>query len=222
MMLQTVTISAVLGAGLFLAWYFWFQRVNRRRAIVIVRKLEMTLRSYGHVTGIRWITPSSFYIPIRLSTNVFQHASVLIEMMPREVPLLWLWRRIRDRQETATFEADLDNAPSFNLQLGNHRWCGRTRKRISTNPDDWNIERTGIFVISSRHDWEREVIALMDALLACRDRDLVSVRFRRSSPHFTATMPLSSLSSTPDSGEPGLGLFDVLRELAEGASASKL
>ena len=59
---------------------------------------------------------------------------------------------------------------------------------------------------------------MMTALVASRDCDFHSVSFRRASPHFSATVPLESIS--PDS-QCEAEIFEVLRELAACASASR-
>ena len=108
--------------------------------------------------------------------------------------------------------------PNFNLDVQNHRWCGRTRRKLPRNPEKWNLERVGPFVISSRNDWQREITNLMNATMASRCLRLPQVSFRRTSPHFSATVSLDSLSSAK---EAEISIFEVLRELASGASASR-
>jgi len=60
---------------------------------------------------------------------------------------------------------------------------------------------------------------MMNALLSCREREVLSLEFRRSSPHFSAIIVLECIS--PD-GRAGSNVFDTLRELAAGASASRM
>jgi hypothetical protein len=59
---------------------------------------------------------------------------------------------------------------------------------------------------------------MMSALVAARRCDFLSVNFRRNSPHFCATVPLQSLTPQAQSEAE---IFDVLSELAGGASASR-
>ena len=59
---------------------------------------------------------------------------------------------------------------------------------------------------------------MMSALVASRDCDFLSVAFRRTTPHFSATVPLASLAPEAQTES---DLFDVLRELAAGASTSR-
>jgi hypothetical protein len=164
------------------------------------------------------VSASSFQLRVRLWPNLFQHTSVKVQLFPRELPLSWLIARLRRRQETLTFEADLDFAPSFNLEVNNHRWCGRTRRRLPGNSENWSMERSGPFVITTRNDWQREITNMMHALVASRDCDCLTVSFSRTSPHFSATVALQSISPERQSET---NIFDAMRELAAGASASR-
>ena len=60
---------------------------------------------------------------------------------------------------------------------------------------------------------------MMNALLSCREREVLSLEFRRSSPHLSATIALECIS--PE-GRAGSNVFDTLKELAAGASVSRL
>ncbi len=207
----------LLGAALLMGvWYLWFRRANRQRAARILEWLECALAGQGHVLGIRWVAPSRFRVPLRLPHG-FRRASVYVELLPRELPFSWFWAALRHRQDQLTFEADLDAAPRFNLQVYNHRWCGRTRKKLNPLAERWSFDQTGPMVITSRGDWQREITMMMNALLSTRDHELLGVGFRRSSPHFSASLRLDSIM--PRGGR--CSIFDVLRELATDASAAR-
>ncbi|HVZ17718.1 MAG TPA: hypothetical protein VG897_11405, partial [Terriglobales bacterium] len=68
------------------------------------------------------------------------------------------------------------------------------------------------------YDWQREIMAMIDALVASRDSDFLTVQFRRNSPHLSATVPLSSLVPQNKNANQ---VFHVLRELADCAGASR-
>jgi hypothetical protein len=127
-----------------------------------------------------------------------------------------MWR-FRKRPETLTFEADLDYAPSFSLEVHNHRWFGRTRRRLPSNKQNWMTESIGPVVLTTRNDWQREITTMMNTLVASHDCDCLTVSIRRSSPHFSATVPLEAIQ--PGSQAQG-ELFDIFRELAQGASST--
>jgi hypothetical protein len=216
-MLGTLAISVTVAAVLVTSWYLIFSRYNRKRSLVVLRWLEAALGGQGHVVGVQWLTPSRIHVPLRLSSSVFQRASVVVDLAPRELPLHWLLRRWRKQQEIVTFSADLDVSPQMNLELHTHRWCGRTRRRLSTDVNRWNVEQSTPLVLTSRAEWE--LGGVMNSLLATPHRDFLSLRIRRRSPHLEARVALESIS--PDSPTCGQ-VFHVLRELAAGASAPRM
>lgn len=216
-MLGFAVVYLLMGVGLVLAWYSWFLHVNRKKSLEVLRWLEMALAGKGHVVGIRWLAPSRFHVPLRLGGHQFQHASVVVELMPREMPMAWVVRRFRKQPETVTFQADLDVPPASSLEVHTHRWCGRTRKNFSPDPRHWTFDQSAPFVLTTRGDWQREVTAMMNSFIGTRERELLAVSFQRSSPHFSATVPLECLS--PEKEEP-VRVFEVLHEIAAGISPS--
>jgi hypothetical protein len=210
-------IDVGIAVALITAWYLWFRRHNRRKSIEILQRIKSAFAGHAQIVGVRWAGASRFSVRLRVLSALFQHASVLVELQPRELAPKWLWARLRRRKETLTFEADLECPPAFNLEVHNHRWCGRTRS-FPRSSESVAVEHCGPFVLTTRNDWQREITTMMTALVASRDCDFHSVSFRRTSPHFSATVPLESFS--PDS-QCDAEIFDVLRELASCASASR-
>jgi len=213
-----VAIDVLAGVLLVAVWYCVFVRLNRRRSARVLAWLETSFAGHGQVAGVQWLTPSRFQVKLTLANSGFKDSSILVQLAPREMPIRWLFEYFRKTRETLTFEANLHCPPNFNLYVQNHRWCGRTRRKLPRDPQGWNLERVGPFIISSRNDWQREISNLMNSTMASRACDFLSISFRRTSPHFSATVALDSLTA---SHEQEISIFDVLRELASGASASR-
>jgi hypothetical protein len=211
-------IYLVAGATGVLLWYLAFAGSNRRQGVRVVAWIQAALAGKGQVVAVRWLGASVFHVALRMTTSVFQHPGVVVRLLPREMPLLWLLRLWRKEPPSLTFEADLDIPPGFNLRVHRHSWTGRTTRHFSPDPDRWECERVTPFIVTSCRSWRGEVTSMMNALLACRDREFLSLGFSPSSPHFSATVVLESIS--PDGGA-GSNVFDMLRELAAGASASR-
>ena len=205
-----IALELAAAAALTVLWYVLFQRLNRRKAIGVLQRLRNAFAGQAQIIGVRWIGASRFSVRLRAPSSGFQQAHVRVELRPREMPIGWAWSWLKRRQETLTFAADLDCPPSFDLEVHNHRWCGRTRK-LPRDMRRLALDHCGPFVLTTRNDWQREITAMMSALVASRDCDFLSVVFSRQSPHFSATVPLYSLA--PDS-ECENQIFDVLRELA--------
>ncbi len=218
MVVRILVIDVLAGALLVVAWYFWFLRYNRRKALQVIHWIERAFCGHAKIGNVHWAAASRFDVQMLLSPCLFRQASLMVQLLPREVPVSWLLSRMRHQPETLTFQADLDCAPCFNLEVHNHRWYGRTRRRFPEKSQSWMLHHAGPFVLTTRNDWQREITSMMGALVASRECDCLTVCFRRSSPHFSVTVPLETISpSSETQGE----IFDVLRELAAGASTAR-
>ncbi len=206
------------GAALIVAWHLFFARYNRDRGVEVLHWIEASLAGHGHVTGIRWFGASRFAVPLRLHTNLFQRPTAVVQIARRELPFHWLLDWIRKQPETITFEADLDLPPGFNLTVQNHRWWGRTSKKLSEDPKRWVFDQTTPLLLTSRPAWERDSQAMLQTLFTCRDKAFLRLGFRHNSPHFFATVPLEAITPSADQEN----FFDSLLEVASGASTSRL
>ena len=214
-MLLWLVICVVAGVALASIWYLLVLRANHKKADDVLQWINLALRGEGHVTGLRWVTASRFVVPLRLRSPIFRQASVMVELVRRELPLYWISERMHGKQDALTFKADLDSAPTFNFRVLNHRWCAGTHRRLPRDPASWDFDRTEPLVFATRK-WQREVSTLVNALLGSHHQDLLALSFRRRSPHFSATVPLESVMPGVSS-EPGV--FTLLREIAAEVSA---
>jgi hypothetical protein len=210
-------VDVAVGAVLVAAWYLIFLRLNRKRGGRILQWIEQALEGKGLIDGAKWLSASRLQVRLRLFDSGFCQPSMLVQLLPRETPLQWVASLLKRRRETLTFESNLPYAPNFNLEVHNHRWCGRSRRKLV--PDkNWTLSRMGPFVITSRPDWQRDIQTMVESTVASRDCNFMQVKFGRSTPHFSATIPLTTLQ--PDSNLE-TGVFDALKDLASGASASR-
>lgn len=216
-MWRSLAIDGTAFAIVVGVWYCLFAHLNRKRGVIVLNWITAAFSGHGHVAGVQWITASRFQVKLRLADGAFQHPVIVVQLARREFPGLWFLNHFRRRQETLTFEANLHCAPNCNLDIKTHRWVGRTRRKLAKSV--WHTERLGPFVISSRNDWQRDVTNLMHGAGAARACGFLNVAFRRSSPHFSAMVPLESVS--PKYQE-AISIFDTLKELAAGASASRM
>ena len=215
----TVSLEVVAGLILVTGWYVCFIRYNRRRAAEVIFWIRTAFSGHAQVLGVHWSTSSRFHVRLKLQAGVFQHSYIVVQLLPREFFFNWFLSKLRKQQELAVFQADLDSAPCFNLEVHNQRWCGRSRHGTRLDPERGVIENFGPFVLTTRNDWQREITSMVNALVASRDNDFLSVNFSRHSPHLSATVPLDSLAPHNTSGNK---VFHVLRELADCAGASRL
>ena len=206
-------MSISLAVGFISAWYLWARRTSRDRAIQVLHWIENSLAGYGHVTGIRWIDAETFEVPIRVSQKLFRKSRFRVQMAPPELPLNWLWRRVRAHQDRLEFCADLDLNSKFAMQMKTQRWFARTRKDATSDDAGWEFESCQPVVLTTRLDWEKEVAGVMKSLMSCAHREDLSVEFRKTSPNLMMSMPLENIRP-----ESGCKVVDVLRTVADGVS----
>ena len=112
-----------IAAGLVAAgWYFGFARYNYRRGMEALRWGSAACGAEGNIAQSRWLGPSRLQANLRLATHWFECVRVTVRLFPRPIPFQWLLCIFRKQKETLTFEADLDCAPGFPLEVFRHRW----------------------------------------------------------------------------------------------------
>jgi len=218
-MLGSALVSLAVGLCALFAWHFFYARKSKRRAFEVLTWIEGLLCGQGHISGITWDGSSSFQLPVRFKSNAFRNASLRVNLIPRELPLNWVISKVKNVQETLVFEADLDWAPPFSLELQSYRLFARTRKDLTPDAPGWQFEQATPFVLSTRKDWQKEITSVISNLLSCPDRQFLSIAFRQQSPHFIATLALDSIAPTSACRTE---VFESLRELAAGASAPQI
>ena len=225
-----VLIDVSAAAVVLLIWYVGFSRYNRRRGAAVLDWVQTACLGKGRILNPRWQASSSLLkATLHLSSRWFDEARLTVRLVPRPLPLGWLVSRWHKQEETLTFEADMGFPPVFHLDVIRHRWSGQTgsqtgRKtggqtgRKTTGRDRaWTISRPGPVILTTKEDWPAELTPVVNALASWHDKDFVSVRFNPSSPHFTATVALDSLSDQ----KAAAGLLGLFRELAASSSAKQ-
>src|ERR1700724_3077553 len=211
-----LAICTMIGLLSCAAWYGLSIRHNRRKAVQALRWIEAALAGHGHVIGIRWLASSRFRVPLRLNSATFLRAWILVDLLPCEMPLLWLLNKVRKRQDLIVFQADLDLPPAFSLDVHNLRWVARSSRREPVSGERWNFEQAAPFVISTRVEWQKEIAFTMTSLADAANREFLNINYQRNSPHFSATLPLEAFA--PNSPARNC-VFETMRELAGSSSA---
>lgn len=211
---RLLLIDALTVAVALVIWYFLLLRYNHKKAAVALQWVEAATCGRGRIVEARWRGCARLQAQIRFATHWFENARVTVKLIPRPLPLNWLFSIYQKRRETLTFEADLDCSPNLRLEVFRHRWV--THKQTDTASRNWTITRPGPVVLTTRSEWTHELTPVVNTLLTSRAHSLLAVRFRPESPHLAATIPLDSLSNE----EAAASFVGMLRELASGASTS--
>lgn len=210
-------IFLIAAVALCVTWYCVAMRHKQRRAREVLRWIQSALAGRGQVIGISWTGAAKFRVPLRLTCGIFQKAWVMVEMQPQQTPVQWLFHKLKKQRELVTFHADLDFPPAFSLHVHNFRWVARSSRRTPANHVGWKFECLQPLIISTRPEQQKEIACTMASLTRNDSSEFLNVSFQRSSPNFSATVPLESLA--PDSPARTY-MFDAMRELAGSASAS--
>jgi hypothetical protein len=214
---RLVLIDALGTVILLGAWFFYFTRYNRHKGAKALRWVESACSNTVRIVDARWRGVTLLQARFGFAAHWFDNARVTIRLQPRPIPFKWfvsLWHR---QKETLTFEADLDCAPSFRLDVFRHRWLSQRHGQLGSQAREWSISRPGPVVLTTRTRWTQELSPVVNTLMTSRGHNLLSVRFRSESPHLSATVPLEALSDE----QAAVGFFNVLRELAAGASTHR-
>ncbi len=217
-----VLIDVGFAVMFLLLWYLWFVRYNRRRAANILQWVQAASLGKGRLSHLTWQSSSSrLKATLHLSSRWFEEARLTIKLLPRPLPLQWALSRWQEQRETLSFEADMGFPPGFRLDIMRHRWSGHTgpQRKANQKPGtrEWMVSRPGPVILTTKENWPVELTPIVNALATWRDKDFVSVKFNHTSPHFTATVALESLSDQKSAAS----LLSLFRELAASSSAKQ-
>ena len=214
---RLVLIDALTAGALLALWYFCMARYNRHKGVLALRWVEAACSGKGRVVESNWLGACRLQAKLGFASHWFENAHVTVRLLPRPLPLRWLLSLWRRQRETLTFEADLDCAPTFQLQIFRHRWLTHKHSRLASRSKTWSISRPGPVVLTTRTQWTQELTPVVNTLMTSRGHHLITVRFRPESPHLAATVALESLSDKEDAAS----FLAVVRDLAAGASTSR-
>jgi hypothetical protein len=214
---RLIAIAALCAVVVDLAWFLLFSRYNRRKGALVLRWVEAACATRGRVLDTKWLSKSCLQAQVSFAAHWFENARVTIKLLPRPILIQWITCLWRQQRETVTFEADLDDSPTFHLEISRHRWLTQKPKEVSNPKRNWTISKPGPVVLTTRTEWTHELTPVVNTLMTSRGHNLLTVRFRPDSPHLSATIPLDALSDE----ETTASFLSVLRDLAAGASASR-
>ena len=211
---RLVLIDALSAAVLLTLWYFLFARYNREKGARALRWVEAACTAKGEILEARWAGVNRLQARLRFAAHWFENARVTVRLRPRPIPLKWMLSVWHKQREPLTFEADLDYAPNFHLEVFRHRWLSERHSKLGENSREWEVARPSPVVLTTRTHWAQELTPVVNTLMTSRGHNLISVRFRPESPHLAATVALDALSDE----QAAISFLTVVRELAAGAA----
>ena len=106
MIYAVVTVSAI-----FFLWWLAGSLFNRRRSADLVKAVREALPALGEGAGIRWFGSGAFQIDLSKPAAEFTRVQVVGLLEPRDIPLVWLYWRLRGRRDRLVVQADFRRPP---------------------------------------------------------------------------------------------------------------
>lgn len=115
-MFDSPLITALLILFLvLLCWYLLGMQYNIRRERRALKWMEQGLPIIGEKAALDWSGVSHVEIQVPKAKEPFRSADVVIDLVPREIPFWWFWRKNVPTQDTIIVRAQLRTAPHFDL-----------------------------------------------------------------------------------------------------------
>ncbi len=108
----TVLLFALLA---LLVWYFFGMQFNIRRGRRALRWLEQGLPIVGEKAALNWTGVSHVEVLVPKAKEPFRSADVVIDLVPRETPFWFFWKKSVSRRDSIIVRAQLRAAPRFDL-----------------------------------------------------------------------------------------------------------
>ncbi len=126
--MRLIVIAALCAVAVDVAWFLVFAHYNRRKGILVLRWVEAACATGGRVLDTKWLSKSCLQAHVSFAAQWFENARVTVKLLPRPILIQWLVCLLRRQRETVTFEADLDDSPTFHLEISRHRWLTQKPK----------------------------------------------------------------------------------------------
>jgi len=107
---------------------------NIRRGNAVLRWMQGGLPRLGEKTTLRWLGTSVVELGIQKARPPFRRVELLVVMVPRDVPWLWLWSRAQGRRDMLILRGQLVTAPRLEydiIQPGS--WSARSARARAEN-----------------------------------------------------------------------------------------
>ncbi len=119
-------------------WFCWRHGFSTLRATTAARAhwrctgWNRPVPAKGKVLDSRWLGVTLLQARFGFTAHWFDNARVTIRLRPRPIPFKWFVSIWHKQKETLTFEADLDYAPSFQLDVFRHRWLSQRHSNLTS------------------------------------------------------------------------------------------
>ena len=192
-----IGLSVLLGA-----WYFIGAIINRRRGVATYHWLRTGLEQVGKISEAKWIgsAGSGARLVIGNAKKPFRRIEVIFLLESREIMPIWLFNRLRNKQDEMILKANLNQVPVQEVESapsGDRKLEGLlTDPGNKLNPFNVATAPNGFDIIRRGGQDEEHLAALSEFLQKYR-ASVFQLSLRRQSPHLILRAKLPSLRENP-------------------------
>lgn len=127
-------LAVLVVAAVFIVWYFAGSVWNRRFARRLANELKEALLAQGGTSKVLPFGATAFRMTTEGANPPFRDVSVVVTLLPREMPINWGLGFAQGRRDAAVFEASLQRSPKIAFELVDpSSRIGRRRTRAESS-----------------------------------------------------------------------------------------
>ena len=109
-----IVISILMGV-----WYVVGASINRKRGVATYQWLQAELEQIGKITEAKWIgsSGSGARLLIGSASKPYRRVEVIFLLESREIMPLWIFNRIRGKQDEMVLKANLRKVPLQEIEV---------------------------------------------------------------------------------------------------------
>jgi len=209
-----LALPLLLGLGaFFVLWYLLGNELMRRRARRLALWCKRATDPLGGAQTIQWLTLQSFRLEVQGPEAPFASVALVGLTESWDVPMIWLWNRLRGRRDLVLAQAALRRPPRWGLELYRPRGLLAGDARHLARREGWDDAPEGELRLAAVGGPPRELARRLLAELGAERARLVRLAVRRRDVQLSLALDL------PDPARLDPARFcDLLRRLAREAS----
>lgn len=196
---QWIAISL---SALFGAWYFGGAMINRRRGVATYQWLKTGLEQVGKISEAKWIgsSGSGARLVVGKAKPPFRRIEVVFLLESREIMPIWLFNRLRNKQDEMILKANLKQVPLQEVEAAPSR-DRKLKNLLSAQGVDLKpfneVPSPDGFGIIRRGGQDEEGLVTLREFLKKYSNSVFQLSLRRQSPHLILRAKLPPLRENP-------------------------
>ncbi len=204
-------LVVVLGT-FFIGWYLVGNEIMRRHARRLAIWSKRTLDPLGGTQAVQWLTLHAFRLEVEGAAAPFQRGSLTGLTESWDVPMIWLWNRLRGRRDMVLAQMTLHQQPLWGFEVYRPGSLLSKDSRHLARLEGWEEQPLGELMVAAAGDAPRQLAGRLVAELGDYRSRLVRLAVRRAGPHLTLAL------TVPERGRPDpLDFQRLLQRVARAA-----